>query len=92
MDQGVDVIAEKNGLRVAIQCKLYSKPVGNKAVQEIAAGKVHQQAHYGAVVTNGSFTISAKELAATNGIRLLHYTDLPQLESILGQPVSHGSH
>jgi restriction system protein len=91
MDQGVDVIAEKNGLRVAIQCKLYANPVGNKAVQEIAAGRVHQQAHFGAVVTNGTFTRSAKQLAATNGIRLLHCTDLPQLECMLSQPVSHGS-
>lgn len=84
-DQGVDVIAEKNGVRVALQCKLYSNPVGNKAVQEIAAGRVHQQAQYGAVVTNGTFTASAKELAATNGIHLLHHSDLPQLETMLTQ-------
>ena len=31
-DQGVDVIAQKNGLRLGIQCKLYSTKVGNKAV------------------------------------------------------------
>jgi restriction system protein len=79
-DQGVDVIAEKNGVRVVLQCKLYSNPVGNKAVQEIAAGRAHQQAHYGAVVTNNSYTRSAKELATTNGIWLLHFSELPQLE------------
>lgn len=84
-DQGVDVIAEKNGVRVALQCKLYSTPVGNKAVQEIAAGRIHQQAHYGVVVTNGTFTASAKELAMTNGIRLLHHSDLPQLEQMILQ-------
>jgi restriction system protein len=82
-DQGVDVIADKNGVRVVLQCKLYSNPVGNKAVQEIAAGRIHQQAHHGAVVTNCSYTTSAKELASTNGIRLLHHTDLPQLEQML---------
>ena len=86
-DQGVDVVAEKNGVRVALQCKLYSSPVGNRAVQEIAAGRIHQQAQFGAVVTNGTFTVSAKELASTNGIRLLHHTDLPQLEMILGHSV-----
>jgi len=86
-DQGVDVIAEKKGMRVALQCKLYSNPVGNKAVQEIAAGKVHQRAHFGAVVTNGTFTASAKELAATNGIQLLHHSDLPQLDAIIMQSV-----
>lgn len=83
-DQGVDVIAEKGGVRVVLQCKLYSNPVGNKAVQEIAAGRAHQQAHFGAVVTNNSYTASAKELATTNGICLLHHTDLPWLEQFLG--------
>lgn len=85
-DQGVDVIADKNGVRVVLQCKLYSNPVGNKAVQEIAAGRAHQQAHYGAVVTNSSYTPSARELATTNGIWLLHFTDLPQLEAIVRAP------
>jgi restriction system protein len=85
-DQGVDVIAEKNGVRVVLQCKLYSNPVGNKAVQEIAAGRAHQQAHCGAVVTNSSYTPSARELANTNGIWLLHFSDLPQLEAILRGP------
>ena len=37
-DQGKDVIAKRDGVSSAIQCKLYSKPVGNKAVQEALAG------------------------------------------------------
>ena len=31
-DQGVDVIADKSNVRVVLQCKLYTSPVGNKAV------------------------------------------------------------
>ena len=89
-DQGVDVIAEKNGVRVVLQCKLYSNPVGNKAVQEITAGRAHQQAHYGAVVTDSSYTPSAHELATTNGIWLLHFTDLPHLEAIVRGPMLPG--
>ena len=82
-DQGVDVIAEKNGMRVVLQCKLYSRPVGNKSVQEAAAGRAHEKAHRGAVVTNNSYTPSAEQLAATNGILLLHYRDLENLETLL---------
>jgi restriction system protein len=81
-DQGIDVVAEKSGLRVVLQCKLYSGPVGNKAVQEIAAGKAHAQAHCGAVVTNSRYTSSAEQLASTNGILLLHYSDLSSLPSV----------
>ena len=33
-DHGIDILAKKDGVKYAIQCKRYSKPVGNKAVQE----------------------------------------------------------
>ena len=82
-DQGVDVVAEKSGVRIAIQCKLYSRPVGNKAVQEIAAAKTHEQADYGIVVSNNKYTKEAEQLASTNKILLLHYTDLCKLDDII---------
>jgi Restriction endonuclease len=84
-DQGVDVVAEKSGKRVVLQCKLYSGPVGNGAVQEIVAGRAHEQADFGAVVTNSRYTAPAEQLAATNHILLLHYRDLPQLEAVILQ-------
>ena len=82
-DQGVDVIAEKNGLRIVLQCKLYTRPVGNKAVQEAAAAKAHEKADYGIVVTNSDYTSAAEQLASTNDILLLHYRDLTKLDTLL---------
>jgi restriction system protein len=82
-DQGVDVVAEKGGVRVVIQCKLYKQPVGNKAVQEAAAAKAHEQASYGIVVTNNRYTQAAEQLASTNGVLLLHYRDLQNLDNLL---------
>ena len=38
-DQGIDVIAEKNGIKYGIQAKCYSGSVGNSAIQEAVAGK-----------------------------------------------------
>ena len=78
-DQGVDVIAVKDGLRVVVQCKLYTGPVGNKAVQEVSAGRAHEKAHFGVVVSNSRYTASAEALAKTNRILLLHYRDLSNL-------------
>ena len=75
-DQGVDVFAEKNGTRVVLQCKLYSGAVGNKAVQEAHAAKVFESADYAAVVTNQSYTKSARALAQRTGVQLLHMDDL----------------
>ncbi len=83
-DQGVDVIAEKEGVSIVVRCKLYKSPVGNKAVQEIVAARTHENADYGIVVTNNSFTSSANELANTNEILLLHYRDLSRVDEMLG--------
>ncbi len=85
-DQGTDIVAEKGGIRVVLQCKLYSRPVGNKAVQEVAAARTHEQAGYGVVVTNNSYTQAASQLATTNGVYLLHYGDLRSLDKVLGVP------
>ena len=71
-DQGVDLIAIKNDTTIAIQCKLYSKPVGNKAVQEVIAGKGYYMCDYGCVVTNNTYTDSARKLASNQGILLLN--------------------
>jgi restriction system protein len=84
-DQGVDVVAEKGDIRVVIQCKRYARPVGNKSVQEATAAKAHEQANYGVVVTNNTFTTAAKQLASTNGILLLHYSELQNLSNLLTQ-------
>lgn len=82
-DQGVDVIAEKRGLRIVVQCKKYSKPVGNHAVQEIVAAIAHESARYGVVVTNSSFTAGARRLAASNRVLLLHHSELIRIDRLL---------
>ena len=78
-DQGVDVLAEKNNIKFAIQCKLYSSPVGNKAVQEVCAGRDFYDADYGIVVTNNTYTPAAKKLANKNEIILLNDRELEKL-------------
>jgi HJR/Mrr/RecB family endonuclease len=77
-DQGIDVIANRGNLKAVLQCKKYSQPVGNAAVQEIIAGKQFEQADIAAVVSNNSYTQSAKQLANVAGIYLLHYAELEQ--------------
>lgn len=69
-DQGVDVTAERDGIKYAIQSKYYSNPVGNNAVQEIYTGMQYYKAHIGIIMTNSTFTTSAKELAEKLGIVL----------------------
>lgn len=83
-DQGIDVIATYGNVKAVFQVKKYSKPVGNSAVQEILAGKAFEQAHVAAVVTDSTFTASAKKLANATGVFLLHYSELPDFAEELG--------
>lgn len=82
-DQGVDLIAERNGIKVAVQCKMYSGVVGNGAVQEVYSGKSFYGADIGIVVTTSGFTSSAKELARALDVYLLHESQLTELDRIL---------
>ena len=69
-DQGVDVLAFKEDIKYAIQCKNYSTPLGNKPIQEVYAGKTFYHCHVGVVMTNSTFTKGAIELAESVGVIL----------------------
>lgn len=84
-DQGVDIVAEKRGARIVVQCKKYSKPVGNRAVQEIVAAIAHEDAQRGVVVTTSGYTRAAERLAASNRVLLLHHSQLHRIDRLLQQ-------
>jgi len=78
-DQGIDVIAEKDGEKVGIQAKCYSNVVSNGAIQEVSAGIVHYKCSKGIVVTNNNFTKSAIALADSNQIILWNRQKLSEI-------------
>ena len=69
-DYGIDIIAKKESIRFAIQCKRFKKPLTNKSVQEANAGKAYYKCPIAAVMTNSTFTKAAKKLAEENGVIL----------------------
>ena len=69
-DQGVDILAIKDGVKYAIQCKCYSTDLGNTPIQEVESGRIFYGCHVGVVMTNRYFTKSAKELAQKTGTLL----------------------
>lgn len=75
-DQGADIIAERSGVRVVIQCKHFSSPVGNSAVQEVNSARQFYNGHFAAVVTNNTYTPSARALANSCNIALLTHDQL----------------
>lgn len=80
-DQGVDIIAFKDGMKYAIQCKRYNKALSNKPIQEVHTGKTIYNCDVAAVMTNNYFTPSAKEAARATGVLLWDRTALQRMAS-----------
>ena len=84
-DYGADLILSKVGERIAVQAKRYVGSVGVQAVQEALSG----QAYYGCssawVVTTGSYTSNAMELAKKSGVRMIGRNDIGKLMAKLSR-------
>ena len=70
-DYGVDLIGDKDGKSVAVQCKRLGKPVGVAAVQQVVAGARHHGCAKSIVISNQEFTGAAKQLAHTHNCQLI---------------------
>jgi HJR/Mrr/RecB family endonuclease len=77
-DQGVDLLLEVEGRKVAVQLKRWVAPVGNKVISHTLGGMIHFGAEEAWVVTTGSFTPKAKEMARSTGIRLIDGAQLSE--------------
>jgi len=78
-DQGADMFLIINDKKVAIQAKKYSKPVGNKAIQEVVSARSFYSCDEAWVITNSQFTRSAYELAQKCDVKLVDGHSLNRL-------------
>jgi len=88
-DNEIDLIAAKAKRRVLIQCKHWKTPqVGVALVRELSGVVVARRADGGVLVTGGTFTKEARDLAETSRIRLI---DGDALRQILGSAPSNST-
>lgn len=78
-DYGVDLIMTKDNFRSIGQCKRYSDKVPISAVQEIVAAKNFYNCNDTFIITNSYFTQPAKNLAASNSVKLIDRNKLIDL-------------
>ncbi len=71
-DYGADLVIEKEGKKIVVQAKRYSKNVGIEAVQQAQASIAHYKAHEAWVVSNSDYTDAARNLASSNSVRLIN--------------------
>jgi restriction system protein len=69
-DYGADLVVTKDGRRIAVQAKRWSKTIGVKAVQEAVASKGMYKCAEALVVANRPFTRQARTLADANAVTL----------------------
>lgn len=93
-DQGVDILASKDGVKYAIQCKRYNTDLGNTPIQEVHSGKDFYRCHVGVVIANQHFTDGARNLAQATGTLLWdrewikHYLEHKYSDETIGSPQS----
>ena len=78
-DQGADLIIKKDDMKTVVQAKKYAGTVTNKAIQEVVASKKHYGADKAMVVTTGTFTKSAIELAKSNKVEIWDKNKLKEI-------------
>ena len=82
-DQGIDLIASIEKYRLCIQCKDHKKPIGNKAVQEVSAGKKYWNGTHAILVSQSGYTKSAYKLATANNVLLISTLELNNIDSLI---------
>ena len=82
-DQGIDLIASVEKYRLCIQCKDHKNAIGNKAVQEVTAGKQYWNGTHAILVSQSGYTKSAYKLAAANNVLLVSTLELNNIDSLI---------
>ena len=72
-DYGVDIIADYDNTKYAIQCKNHKQKQGIRAIQEVMSGKVVYKANRCVIISKSDFTFNAIKLAQSNNVYLFTY-------------------
>lgn len=74
-DHGIDIIAEQNGIRFGIQCKLYQGQIPNKAVQEAYTGASYYDCDVAVIMSNSELTKQAQTEAKKLRVKYWNIVD-----------------
>jgi hypothetical protein len=80
-DFGVDLVIQRSGRKIAVQCKRQAKPVSGKAIQEVVGGAAMYDCNETMVVSNQVFTPAATSLAKRNSCQLVDGAELKKMIS-----------
>ena len=84
-DAGRDLILERHGKRILVECKHQKGTVGRPVIQKLhSAVMVDQKAEVGVVVTTGTFSRQAREYASNPQVPI-QLMELPELRGLASE-------
>jgi HJR/Mrr/RecB family endonuclease len=78
-DRQIDLVIERRGVRTAVQAKENVETIGKNAIQQIQVAMKSHACDRCAIITNGTFTPPAIELAKTVGCILIQGSQIADL-------------
>lgn len=78
-DKGLDLIAEKDGNKIAVQCKKFKGVVGSPVIQAFAGALQTAEIDKGYFITTGSYSVDAEKMAQDLPIELYDKNTLGDL-------------
>jgi HJR/Mrr/RecB family endonuclease len=75
-DGGIDIVLEKPGRRIAVQCKRYKKSVGPHVIRDLWGTMNVNGYDEGCIVTTTGFTSGVKSFASDKKIHLVDLNDI----------------
>lgn len=78
-DKGLDLIAEKDGNKIAVQCKKFKGVVGSPVIQAFAGALQTAEIDKGYFITTGSYSVDAERMAQDLPIELYDKNTLGDL-------------
>lgn len=75
-DGGQDGILERDGVRVALQCKRYQGDVGEPVIRDLYGTMLHHKCQRALLITTGRVTDPARQFARNKPIDMLDGTEL----------------
>lgn len=82
------LLAERDDVTLALQCRLDSRPLGAIAVQEAVAARDRHLSQAAAIVSNQPYAPAVQALARQRDVMLLHFSELEDLAPSLLQSVA----
>lgn len=71
-DEGIDGLLTKGNSKIAIQCKMQKKVVGQPALRDFLGAMIHSQCTEGFFITTSDFSERAKSFSKGKNIRLMN--------------------